>query len=275
MTWRNRAAAIPMTQAPSAMADEARLGHPGIGRGVLVIGGGSEIARALLNRLVGGFDTVMLAGPHAEGLAQTRDELRARNPSVPVTTTHLDLTDLNSLEEALGRIFANVDHLDTVIMAAGSLGDQPNDEHDPTKVAHAITVNFTGPAMALTSCSEYLSAQGRGLMIVLSSVAGERVRRSNYIYGAAKAGLDGFALGLAERLSPKVRVVVVRPGFVIGSMTRSLPTPPLATHPQRVALDIIHGIDTKATIVWSPPIMRPIMALYRHLPRRIARRLPY
>jgi decaprenylphospho-beta-D-erythro-pentofuranosid-2-ulose 2-reductase len=257
------------------MADHPHSGHPSLGPSVLVIGGGSEIARALLNRLVDGLDTVMLAGPHTEGLAQTRNELKARNPSISVMTMHLDLTDLDSIEETLHRIFANVGHLDTVIMAAGSLGDQPNDERDPAKVAHAITVNLTGPAMALTSCSEYLQAQGRGLVIVLSSVAGERVRRSNYIYGAAKAGLDGFALGLADRLGPKVRVVVVRPGFVIGSMTRSLPTPPLATRPQRVARDIVHGIDTKATIVWSPPIMRPIMALYRHLPRRVARRLPY
>jgi decaprenylphospho-beta-D-erythro-pentofuranosid-2-ulose 2-reductase len=214
-------------------------------------------------------------GPHPETLEHTRVQLLAAFPKLVVVALALDLSDLQAVDIAVEEALKHLDVIDCVIMAAGWLGDQATDERDPERVAHALTVNFTGPAMALTRCVERFEEQGYGLMIVLSSVAGERVRRSNYLYGAAKAGLDGFALGLADRLHPKVTVMVIRPGFVTTAMTRLLATPPLATTAERVANDIMQGISSGATIVWSPRSMRAIMAIYRHLPRAIAHHIRY
>lgn len=248
----------------------------GLPQHVLVIGGGSEIARALLGRLGAvSLRSVLLLGPHPQSMAQTTTELLAAYPELVVETQHLDLADTATLDHRISEALASIQSLDAVIMAAGWLGTQSEDERDPDRVAHSITVNFTGPAMALTHCANQLKTQGYGLIIVLSSVAGEQVRRSNYLYGAAKAGLDGFALGLADRLHPAVRVLVVRPGFVTTVMTNGRTTPPLNTTPGRVADDIVRGITQHATIVWSPRILRPIMMIYRHLPRVLVRRIPY
>ncbi|WP_298347748.1 SDR family NAD(P)-dependent oxidoreductase [Ferrimicrobium sp.] len=252
------------------------LDNHGLPQHVLVIGGGSEIVRALLGRLgAASLRSVLLLGPHPQSMTQTSTELLAAYPTLVVETRHLDLADTTTLDHRISEALASVQPLDAVIMGAGWLGMQSEDEQEPAKVAHSITVNFTGPAMALTHCANRLQTQGYGLIIVLSSVAGEQVRRSNYLYGAAKAGLDGFALGLADRLHPTVQVLVVRPGFVTTVMTKGRPTPPLSTTPERVADDIIRGITQHTTIVWSPRILRPIMMIYRHLPRVLVRRIPY
>lgn len=248
----------------------------GLPQHVLVIGGGSEIARALLGRLgAASLRSVLLLGPHPESMTQTSTELLTAYPKLVVETRYLDLADTATLDRHLSEALAKHQPLDAVIMAAGWLGLQSEDEREPDKVAHSITVNFTGPAMALTHCANRLQTQGYGLIIVLSSVAGEQVRRSNYVYGAAKAGLDGFALGLADRLHPAVRVLVIRPGFVTTTMTKGRTTPPLSTTPGRVADDIVLGITQHTPIVWSPTILRPIMMIYRHLPRVLVRRIPY
>lgn len=251
--------------------------HQTFPRHALVIGGGSDIARALIMQLgEHHLHSVVLMGPRLDSLAVAQQQLVAAHPHLTVTTAPLDLADLARVDVSIQQAFVALPELDTVIMAAGLLGDQTHDEHEPSRVQHLISVNFTGAAMALTRCAEHLERQRHGLIIVLSSVAAERVRRSNYLYGSAKAGLDGFSLGLAERLRPNVRVLVVRPGFAITAMTRHLRVPPLATQPDHIAGDVIRAITTSnATIVWSPPLMRPILALYRHLPRQLARRLPY
>lgn len=253
-----------------------KAGRERLPESVLVLGGGSEIARALLVRFANAnLRSVVLMGPHAETLEQTRAQLFASSPKLSVSTFTLDLSDLGAADATIKAAIDTLTTIDCVIMAAGWLGVQANDERDPERIAHTLSVNFTGPAMALTRCATRFEEQGFGLMIVLSSVAGERVRRSNYVYGAAKAGLDGFALGLSDRLHPKATVIVVRPGFVETTMTRTLPKPPLATTAEHVADDVIRAIGRGATIVWSPSYMRPIMAIYRHLPRGLARRIRY
>ena len=111
--------------------------------------------------------------------------------------------------------------------------------------------------------------------MVLSSVAGERVRRSNYIYGASKAALDGFALGLGEALRGSGgTVLVVRPGYVHTRMTQGLPAAPLSTTPKQVAAATLHALDTGAEIVWVPGTLRLVLTVLRHLPRNVFRRLP-
>jgi decaprenylphospho-beta-D-erythro-pentofuranosid-2-ulose 2-reductase len=122
---------------------------------------------------------------------------------------------------------------------------------------------------------ERLKGQGHGSLVALSSVAGERARRSNFVYGSTKAGLDAFYTGLTEALRPSgVTVTVVRPGFVHTRMTEGLKPAPLSTTPEAVAEVIVHAVRTKTEQVWAPAAYRYVMSALRHVPRPIFRRLP-
>ena len=135
-----------------------------------------------------------------------------------------DASTLDDVEKTVTRCFeAAAEPVDLVVVAVGELGRQEVDEVDPDRIAHMMTVNFTWPAAALSSVADRLRRQGHGRIVVLSSVAGFRVRRSNFVYGAAKSGLDGFATGLSEALrGTGVSLHVVRPGFVRTKMTAGL-----------------------------------------------------
>ena len=135
--------------------------------------------------------------------------------------------------------------------------------------------NVTWPAAALTAVVASLQRQGHGRIVVLSSVAGYRVRRSNFIYGAAKAGLDGFALGLSEAVrGTGITVHVVRPGFVHTKMTAGRPAAPFAVGSQRVASDVVHGLERGDTVIWSPGALKYVFSLLRLVPQALWRRLP-
>jgi short-subunit dehydrogenase len=127
----------------------------------------------------------------------------------------------------------------------------------------------------LTHLAQVLRAQGRGTVVVFSSVAGARVRRANYVYGSAKAGLDGFASGLADALHGSgVRLLLVRPGFVIGRMTDGMSPAPLSSTPDAVADATVAALRAGRGEVWVPRALRAIFALARHAPRALWRRMP-
>jgi decaprenylphospho-beta-D-erythro-pentofuranosid-2-ulose 2-reductase len=139
------------------------------------------------------------------------------------------------------------------------------------RLAHT---NFVGAVSVLTILGERLKQQGHGAIVVLSSVAGDRARQANYPYGATKAGLDAFAQGLGDALAPaNVHVLVARPGWVRTKMTAGRKAAPLATTPHRVADDIVAGLKRDAHTVYSPPVLRYVFAVMRHLPRPLWRRL--
>jgi decaprenylphospho-beta-D-erythro-pentofuranosid-2-ulose 2-reductase len=187
-----------------------------------------------------------------------------------------DALDVDDAGSAVGRCFeAAGGTVDMVLVAVGVLGDQEHDERVPGRVADVATVDFTWPAAALAAVAERLRAQGSGRVVVLSSVAGVRVRRANYVYGAAKAGLDAYAVGLSEALRGSgVRVHVVRPGFVRSKMTAGRPDAPLPTTPDQVAADVIRGIELGQTVIWSPTLLRWVFGVFRLLPQFVWRRLP-
>ena len=162
-----------------------------------------------------------------------------------------------------------------MVVAAGVLGDQTVDEQDPSAAAAVITTNFTGMASAMLAVTERLRHQGHGRLVVLSSVAGERARRANFIYGASKSGLDAFSQGLADALvGSGVGVTIVRPGFVVGRMTEGMAPAPFATTPEAVADAVVRGISSGASVVYVPPVLRWVFAVMRHLPREVWRRMP-
>ena len=138
-----------------------------------------------------------------------------------------------------------------------------------------MTASYAWPAVALTRVAARMTAQGYGRIVVLSSVAGVRVRRANFVYGSAKAGIDGFSVGLGEALrGTGVSVQVVRPGFVRTKMTEGLPAAPFATSAEAVAAAVVHGLESGAPVIWSPPVLGPAFVLLRNLPRALWRRLP-
>ena len=161
-----------------------------------------------------------------------------------------------------------------MLVTAGVLGDESVTQRVPAEAVKVLHTNFVAAAAAILATVNRMRAQGHGTVVVLSSVAGERVRADNLVYGSSKAGLDGFCQGLADSLvGTGVRVLVVRPGFVTTSMTAHLQPRPMATTADAVAAAIVAGIGGNAPTVWVPGKLRPVMAAMRHLPRPVFRRL--
>lgn len=245
----------------------------GLPQSLLVLGGTSEIALATARRLITRRTrTVWLAGRPSPDLEAAAGQLRARGAEVH--TVAFDALDPDSHETVLGKVFAEGD-VDMVLLAFGILGDQAHDERDPASAVKVAQTNYTGALSAGLVSARALQAQGHGSLVVLSSVAGERARRADFIYGSSKAGLDTFAQGLGDALhGTGVHVMVVRPGFVRSKMTSGLPEAPLATTPEAVATAIELGLRCRSETVWVPGSLRLLMAALRHLPRGVFRRLP-
>ncbi|GII53372.1 short-chain dehydrogenase [Planotetraspora thailandica] len=238
---------------------------------VLLLGGRSEIGLAVVERLVrDGARDVMLA---ARGGTAPAERLRALGARVHVTDFDASRPETHPalVEEAAARL----GDLDVVVSAFGVLGRQADYDADPVAAARDVAVNFGGHVSAGLAVAGRLREQGHGTLVVLSSVAGVRVRKANFVYGSAKAGLDGFAQGLADAMHGSgARVVVVRPGFVIGRMTAGLPPAPMSATVDVVADAIVKGLRSGRRTVWAPRRMRPAFAVMRLLPRAIWRRLP-
>ncbi|MFF2998351.1 decaprenylphospho-beta-D-erythro-pentofuranosid-2-ulose 2-reductase [Streptomyces sp. NPDC057950] len=245
----------------------------GAPQSLLILGGTSEIALATARRLIARrTHTVWLAGRPSAALEQDAEHLRGLGADV--RTVAFDALDCESHEAVLGKVFAEGD-LDMVLLAFGVLGDQARDEREPLAAARIAQTNYTGAVSAALVCARSLQTQGHGSLVVLSSVAGERARRSNFIYGSSKAGLDAFTQGLGDALyGTGVHVMVVRPGFVRTKMTAGLDDVPLSTTPEAVATAIEVGLRRRSETVWVPGALRPVMSALRHLPRAVFRRLP-
>jgi short-subunit dehydrogenase len=242
---------------------------------VLVLGGRSEIGLAVAERLVrAGSRKVVLAARHCEDL--DGEEARLRNAgATDVERAEFDADDVAVHESLLFEIAGAHGPLDVVVTAFGVLGQQERAERE---AAHAIAVvhtDYVAHVSVLTHVANLLRAQGSGQLVVFSSVAGVRVRRANYVYGSAKAGLDGFASGLADALAGSgVHLLVVRPGFVIGRMTEGMSPAPFSSTPDQVADATVRGLRKRRHVVWVPEVLRPVFAVMRLLPRRIWRRMP-
>lgn len=237
---------------------------------VVVLGGGSEIAVATVRRLVAGrCRRVVLAVREPAKVEAVADELRGAGADVEVVA--FDGAAPETHPAAVDALFTGGD-IDLVISAFGVLGDQDAFDHDPVAAADCVRTNFGGQVSSLTAVAARMRAQGHGAIVVLSSVAGVRVRRDNAVYGATKAGLDAFCQGLADRLAGTgVDVMIVRPGFVHTRMTEGLEPAPFSTTPEAVADDIVAGLARRSALVWSPGVLRWLFLVLRLLPRPVWR----
>lgn len=242
---------------------------------VLVLGATSDIAAATTRALVAGRTRrVLLAARQPEDARPLAEELLARGADTTETIA-FDARDAGDHERVAREAFDRLGDLDLVLVTFGMLGAEAGLSSAPGVAAEVLETNFVGAASIILPLARRMIDQGHGTIVVLSSVAGERVRRANFVYGASKAGLDGFAQGLGDALTGTgVKVMVVRPGFVYTKMTAGRRAPPLSTTTDAVAAAIVQGLARGSEIIWVPAPLRVVMSALRHLPRRWWRRLP-
>jgi len=211
----------------------------------LLVGGTSEIGLAIVRRLHAG--RVWLLGRDGEGLASAAASLDGAAVEVGL----LDADDIDSSRQAIARAFAASGGFDVVVIAVGVLGAQAGLDADPDQAIDVMRVNFLGAGSVLLECLRQLRQRGDGTLVLLSSVAAERPRASNPIYGAAKGGLDALAQGLSDAIaSTGVRVLVVRPGFVKTRMTAGLEPAPFSTTADAVASATVAAGGLKVLKRW-------------------------
>lgn len=244
------------------------------GRRVVVLGGASEIALAIVRELQSRAPReVALIGRDPDGLAGAASELTGAG-CPRMLTFELDALDLDRHEHAIGQAIDELGGADIVILAVGVLGERGGLPTDLRAALDVLQVNLVGAGSLFIYSAKRLREQGSGTLVVLSSVAAERPRRANAVYGASKAGLDALVQGIGDELHEDgIRVLVVRPGFVHTRMTRGLQPAPLSTTPQALARVVVEGLDNGAHTVWAPPALRWLMLVVRMLPRPLFRRL--
>ena len=239
---------------------------------IVLLGGTSEIGRAIVAELLSASaTTLVLACRHPD---EAEPDRFARD-GLEVVVEHFDATDTESHDAFVRGLAAAHGDLDVAIVAFGVLGSQVDFDEDPAAAARAVQVNYTGAVSTSLAIAGQMRRQGHGHIAVLSSVAGERARAGNFVYGSSKAGLDAFAQGLGDSLAGSgVHVTVVRPGFVHSRMTRGLKSAPFATTPRAVGELAVAGMRKGKHTVWTPGILRYVFVVLRHVPRPIFRRLP-
>jgi decaprenylphospho-beta-D-erythro-pentofuranosid-2-ulose 2-reductase len=246
------------------------VGNP---QSVLLMGGTSEIGLAVVEAFASDRPLrVVLAARPSERLDAAR--ARLEKLGCAVETLPFDALAPDTHADVVRKAFTGGD-IDVALVAFGLLGDNEQAWTDVDAAIELAQVNYTAAVSVGVALAERLRTQGHGALVAFSSVAGERARRSNFVYGSTKAGMDAFYSGLTEALRPSgVVVTVVRPGFVHTRMTEGRKPAPLSTTPEAVAAVVVDAVRNRRELVWAPAPLRVLMSVLRHLPRSVFRRLP-
>jgi decaprenylphospho-beta-D-erythro-pentofuranosid-2-ulose 2-reductase len=247
------------------------LGEP---QTILLLGGNSDIGLAIVREMLSpAARTVVLASRSVE-----KGELAAaglRHSGLTVDVVHFDGGATDTHADVVADVVARHGDIDLAIVAFALLGEGEVTSVDTAAAAELAHVNFTGTITATIAVANRMRTQGHGAIVLLSSVAGERVRAANPVYGGTKAGIDGFAQGLGGGcVADGVHLMIVRPGFVHSAMTAGRQAAPFSTTPEVVAQVTAKGLRARRRMVWAPPILRPVFMVLRHLPGPVWRRLP-
>jgi decaprenylphospho-beta-D-erythro-pentofuranosid-2-ulose 2-reductase len=247
------------------------LGQP---QTILLLGGTSDIGLAIVRRLISPTtSTVVLACRDAD--RGERAAAGLRHDSLAVEVMHFDAVATDAHADLVRTVASKFGDIDVAVVAFGLLGSGEITSVDPIAAAEIAQVNFTGVVSSTIAVANQMRQQGHGSIVMLSSVAGERVRRANPVYGGTKAGIDGFAQGLGDALAEDgVNILIVRPGFVVSQMTTGLKAAPFSTTPEKVADAAVRGLHARRRVVWAPGILRYVFTVLRHLPGPVWRRLP-
>ncbi|MCV7377068.1 decaprenylphospho-beta-D-erythro-pentofuranosid-2-ulose 2-reductase [Mycobacterium alsense] len=242
---------------------------------ILLLGGTSEIGLAICERYLQNARAriILAAMPDDPGRDGAVAQMRAAGAR-SVELIDFEATDTDSHPKMIEQAFGNGD-VDVAIVAFGLLGDAEELWQDQRKAVRIAEINYTAAVSVGVLLGEKMRAQGFGQIIAMSTVAGERVRRSNFVYGSTKAGLDGFYLGLSEALRDHgVRVLVIRPGQVRTRMSAHIKEAPLTVDKEYVANLAVTAAAKGKELVWAPAAFRYVMMVLRHIPRSIFRKLP-
>ncbi len=240
---------------------------------LLLLGGTSDIALAIARRYAKVRPLEVILAARA---TERRTAAAAELTGLGCTVKEVDFSARYTASHTatIDACFADED-VDVAVVAFGILGDAEQLWTDQAAAVELAEVNYVAPVSCGVLLAERLRAQGHGTIVALSSVAGEKIRRSNFAYGSSKAGMDGFYLGLGEALrGTGVDVLVVRPGFVRSKMTTGLSPAPLSVTPEEVAEATVAAVHEGRTLIWVPNAMRVMMSGLRHVPRPLFRRLP-
>ena len=238
---------------------------------LLLVGGTSDIGRATALCYAQAGWRVLLAARNEDEARRNAEDIAAR-AGAEVTTHRLDILE----GDRFGSFLDGLPQLpDTAVCVVGELGDQARGQSDPAHATLLIRTNFEGPALFLGALAERFLARGSGTIVGVSSVAGDRGRGSNYVYGAAKAGFTAFLSGLRNRLAPKgLRVVTVKPGFVRTRMTAGMKLPPVVTaEAEEVGRAIFAAAQRGGDVIYVRRIWRPIMMMIGGIPERVFKRM--
>lgn len=243
---------------------------------VVFLGATRGMGRALARRMSERGDALFLLGRNLDELERSAADLEARGSGVTVEWGSCDLEEPGTFEAALDLAGEALGDLDAVVVTAGLFATQDELEADPQLAERLLRVNFSNTVVFCEAARKRLLAGGGGTLCVFSSVAGDRGRKPVVIYGAAKAGLSRYLEGLDHKFRAEgLRVVTVKPGFVKTGMTEGLEPPPFAGEPEQVADIVLRAIDRGAPVVYAPGPWRAVMAVIRHLPRAVMRRVTF
>lgn len=246
----------------------------GIPASLLLLGGNSDIATAIARDFASRSPDLRVVVAARPGARRDATVSALQVAGCAATALDFDATATDTHEAVIAQASAQSD-IDVAVVAFGLLGDPELAWTDVSTAVELAQVNYVGAVSVGVALGQQIERQGHGVIVALSSVAGERPRRSNFVYGSTKAGMDAFYTGLGEALRPLGgRVIVVRPGFVHSAMTEGLEPAPMATTPEAVAKAVVKAVAGSTEQVWVPSALRGVMSGLRHVPRPIFRKLP-
>ena len=248
----------------------------GVAQNIVLFGGTSDIGQAILRRIVKpGVARVALVSRNLETAANFASELEEAFPDVEIHHVRYNAADASSMAHVVTEIVSEIGDIDVAVVAQGVLNEGMDYYSDPTGLITLCDVNFTSTMVLLYALSQQMKQQGYGKTVLLSSVAGERVRKGNSAYGATKAGIDGFALALDHELvGTGGSILVVRPGFVTTKMTTGMKKAPFSTDAESVAKITEAGIASGKRVVWAPGLLRWMFLILKNVPLPVWRKLP-
>lgn len=233
---------------------------------ILIVGANSAIAQACARRWAQRGDSLFLAARGEGQLQSLVDDLRVRGVK-QIGYVVFDANQMDQHAELLAQAQQALGGLDVILIAHGTLTDQSRAQVDPAYALAEISTNGTSVVSLMGHAAELFEKQERGAIAVISSVAGDRGRQSNYVYGSAKSLVSTFASGLRQRMVKKgVSVTTIKPGFVDTPMTAAFKKGALWAQPDQVAQDIVAAVDKGKTIVYTPSFWRVIMLIIKHIP---------
>jgi decaprenylphospho-beta-D-erythro-pentofuranosid-2-ulose 2-reductase len=245
----------------------------GVPQNIVLFGGTSEIGQAVVSALLQpGVARLTLVARDVDGAAAFGDSVEG---DTEVEVVRFDGADHSSMAAVVEEVSAHGRDIDVAVIAHGVLAEGTDYYADPAAVHGVLAVNTTATAALLYAVAARMRAQGYGRIIVLSSVAGVRVRKGNPVYGASKAAVDSLALAIDHELEGTgVSILIVRPGFVVSKMTTGMKKAPFSSTPGAVARIVAKAANSGSTVVYAPSVLRWVFGIFRVLPQAVWRRLP-